>query len=424
MKENNCKALILCALDDVAWLLNIRGSDIDFNPVFFSYCAVTMKEVVLFISPKQVGDNLKEFLSSVDMEESVQIKDYDDIKRYITALGKEPGKVWFPKTASHGLVSLIPQAQCVSKLSPVTVMKAIKNDVEMKGFENSHIRDAAALIQYFAWLQKNIPSGQVTEISGADVLESFRKEQEHFMGLSFPSISGVGPNGAIIHYRPEADTDRTITTEEMYLIDSGAQYKDGTTDVTRTLHFGVPTDYEKECFTRVLKGMIQLGMSVFPDKCLGVRLDTLARMHLWNVGLDYGHGTGHGVGAFLNVHEGPSGISFRHNPNDPGVQEGMIFSDEPGYYEAGKFGIRIETLVKVVPAETKFNTGTKMLTFEAITLVPIQQKLIDPTLMTRVEIDWLNSYHQTCRDKVAPLLKAAGKQSALEWLYKETQPIG
>jgi len=424
LKENNCRALVLCALDDIAWLLNIRGSDIDFNPVFFSYCVVTMKDVVLFISPKQVNNNLREALSSCDMEESVDIRDYNDIKSYISALGKEPGKIMFPKTASHGLVSLVPARKVVNKLSPVAVMKAVKNDVEMKGFENSHIRDAAALIQYFAWLNKNIGSGQVTEISGADILEQFRKEQEHFMGLSFPSISGVGPNGAIIHYRPEPETDRTITSEEMYLIDSGAQYKDGTTDVTRTLHFGVPTDYEKECFTRVLKGHIQMAMAIFPDKCTGNRLDTLARMHLWSVGLDYGHGTGHGVGAFLNVHEGPSGISYRHNPNDPGVQEGMIFSDEPGYYESGKFGIRIETLVKVISTETKFKSATKMLTFAPITLVPIQQKLIDPKLMTQEEITWLNTYHQTCRDKVAPLLKDDGKKDALEWLYKETQPIG
>jgi len=167
-----------------------------------------------------------------------------------------------------------------------------------------------------------------------------------------------------------------------------------------------------------------MAMAIFPDKCTGNRLDTLARMHLWSVGLDYGHGTGHGVGAFLNVHEGPSGISYRHNPNDPGVQEGMIFSDEPGYYESGKFGIRIETLVKVISTETKFKSATKMLTFAPITLVPIQQKLIDPKLMTQEEITWLNTYHQTCRDKVAPLLKDDGKKDALEWLYKETQPIG
>jgi len=245
------------------------------------------------------------------------------------------------------------------------------------------------------------------------------------MGLSFPSISGAGPHGAIIHYRPEPDTDRTLTSEEMYLIDSGAQYKDGTTDVTRTLHFGIPTEYEKECFTRVLKGMIELAMSVFPDKCAGNRLDTLARMHLWKVGLDYAHGTGHGVGAFLNVHEGPSGISYRPRANDPGVQEGMIFSDEPGYYENEKFGIRLETLVKVVTTQTKYRSSAgKMLTFAPITLVPIQQKLIDPTLLTRQELDWLNAYHETCRDKVGALLKQHGKKDALDYLFKETQPIG
>jgi Xaa-Pro aminopeptidase len=270
-----------------------------------------------------------------------------------------------------------------------------------------------------------VKTGQVTEISGADELEGFRKQHENFVGLSFPSISGSGPNGAIIHYRPSPESDRSLSLDELYLIDSGAQYKDGTTDVTRTLHFGNPTDMEKECFTRVLKGMIGLSSAVFPDKIQGHRLDTIARKALWDVGLDYAHGTGHGVGSFLNVHEGPMGISWRVYPNDTGLEEGMILSDEPGYYEDGKFGIRIESLVKIIKAEPKYAaTGKKFLTFDQITLVPIQTKLILPTLLTDQETDWLNNYHQTCRDRVGALLKEMGKVEALDWLIKETQPIG
>jgi len=425
LKEKKSSAIVLSALDDVAWLLNLRGSDIDYNPVFFSYCVVTLKEVVLFLNPNQVNPSLTDSLTPEDMEESVVIMEYDKIKSYVSGLGKSGGKVWFSNTASQGLVSLVPKQQTLVQVTPVTLMKAIKNKAELKGFINCHIRDSAALCQYFCWIQKNIGSGQVTEISGADALENFRKEQQHFMGLSFPSISGSGPNGAIIHYRPQPDTDRRITSEEMYLIDSGAQYKDGTTDVTRTLHFGTPSTYQKECFTRVLKGMIGLAGCVFPDKCKGYRLDTLARIHLWKVGLDYLHGTGHGVGSFLNVHEGPSGISSRVNSIDPGVQEGMIFSDEPGYYEDGQFGIRIENLVEVTRASTQYSfNDTKMLTFSAVTVVPIQLKLVDPTLLTQDEIQWLNNYHQTCRDRVGPLLKEMGRQEALDWLIKETQPIG
>jgi len=426
LKEKKCQALVLTALDDVAWLLNLRGSDIAYNPVFFSYCIVTHKEVILFINSNQVSNAVKDSLTPGDMEESVHFKEYSKIKSYLCNLvATTQGTICFADTASHGLVSLVPKRRAVLKLSPVTVMKGVKNPVELKGFENCHNRDAAALCQYFSWLQKNVKSGQVTEISGADVLEKFREDKEHFQGLSFPSISGSGPNGAIIHYHSTPETDRRITEEELYLIDSGAQYKDGTTDVTRTIHLGTPSAYEKECFTRVLKGMIGLASAVFPDKCNGHRLDALARAHLWNVGLDYQHGTGHGVGSFLNVHEGPASISHRNRKGDPGLMEGMVLSDEPGYYEDGKFGIRLETLVKVVACPTKYSfNNTKMLTFEPLTVVPIQLKLVEPQLLTKLEIEWLNNYHQLCRDRVGPLLKELGKQDALDWLYHETQPIG
>jgi len=426
--EKGASALILSALDDVAWMLNLRGTDIAFNPVFFSYAAVTEKEVVLFINPAQVTSQVRDSLNTEDMGESVIIKDYSDIKDYISAIVlMTSGKIWLSDTASYGLACLVPVKRRYHKVTPITLMKSIKNSVELAGFDASHARDSAALCQYFCWLEKALDQGEnITEITGADRLERFRAEQEHFMGLSFPSISSVGPNGAIIHYRPSPDTARQITKSELYLLDSGAQYRDGTTDVTRTIHLGTPTSHEKECFTRVLKGMIGLATAVFPAKTKGHCLDSFARQFLWQVGLDYLHGTGHGVGAFLNVHEGPSGISWRVYPNDPGLQAGMILSDEPGYYEDGNFGIRIETLVKVVEAKTKHTMPSKstFLTFEPVTVVPIQTKMIVADLMTKQEVEWLNGYHQTCRDRVGPILKEMGRVEAMEWLIRETQPIG
>jgi len=427
LKEKGAEVLILSALDDVAWMFNLRGSDIAYNPVFFSYAAVTEKEVVLFLNRAQVTEQVRQALTTEDMGESVVIKDYQAIKDYLrSVVCSTVGKIWLSDTASQGLACLVPVKRRFLRMTPITLMKSIKNQVELDGFDACHARDAAALCQYFCWLERTIDKEEITEVTGADRLEKFRAEQEHFMGLSFPSISSVGPNGAIIHYRPTLETARPITRTELYLLDSGAQYRDGTTDVTRTIHLGTPTQHEKECFTRVLKGQIGLARAVFPNKTKGHCLDSFARMHLWQVGLDYLHGTGHGVGSFLNVHEGPSGISWRVYPNDPGLQAGMILSDEPGYYEDGNFGIRIETLVKVVEVKTKFTMPSKnlFLSFEPVTVVPIQARMILPELMTRQELDWLNSYHQTCRDRVGPLLKQMGRTEALEWLFKETQPIG
>lgn len=244
------------------------------------------------------------------------------------------------------------------------------------------------------------------------------------LGLSFPTISSSGPNGAIIHYQPTEETDRPITTDCLYLCDSGAQFKDGTTDVTRTVHFGTPTAHEKECFTRVLKGQLKLGNAVFPLKIKGNYLDSFAREYLWEVGLDYGHGTSHGIGSFLNVHEGPMGISWRPYPEDPGLEANMFLSNEPGFYEDGNFGIRLEDIVQIVPATLPHNFNNKgFLTFKTITMCPKQTKMINVDLLTDKEIDILNSYHQTCYDVLEPILVRQGHILGLNWLRKETMPI-
>jgi len=339
-------------------------------------------------------------------------------------LGQMNKKIWISSKASCALASLVPEEYLVTDESPVASAKAIKNDVEIEGMKQAHIRDAAALCEYLCWLETEIHKGYVTEWIAGEKLDKLRSEQDSFVSLSFETISSGGPNAAIIHYRAREDTARLLNPDEIYLVDSGGQYLDGTTDVTRTVHFGSPTPEEKDAFTRVLKGHIALATSVFPNGTGGHELDILARTSLWESGLDYLHGTGHGVGAFLNVHEGPIKISHRRS-NDPPIEAGNILSDEPGYYEDGKFGIRIESLILAKPVELKHNfRGKGFLQFEPITLVPIQTKMLVPELLTSKEISWLNDYHATCVERVGDYLSKKGKTHVLHWLVSECRPIG
>uniref|UniRef100_A0A8C2IM25 X-prolyl aminopeptidase (aminopeptidase P) 1, soluble n=1 Tax=Cyprinus carpio TaxID=7962 RepID=A0A8C2IM25_CYPCA len=372
MAERKISWFVVTALDEIAWLFNLRGSDIEYNPVFFAYAIIGISSINVF-----------------------------SCKQIVTVQAHR---------------SAIPY-------TPLCLAKAVKNPTEIQGMKMAHIKDAVALCELFAWLEKEIPKGKVTEISVADKAEELRSQQKDFVGLSFPTISSVGPNGAIIHYRPLPETNRTLSLNEVYLIDSGAQYLDGTTDVTRTVHFGTPSDYEKECFTYVLKGHIAVSAAVFPNGTKGHLLDSFARASLWDSGLDYLHGTGHGVGCFLNVHEGPCGISYKTFADEP-LEAGMIVSDEPGYYEDGSFGIRLENVVLVIPAKTKYNYRNRgSLTFEPLTLVPIQLKMINTDLLTQKERDWVNDYHRKCRETVGAELERQARKVALDWLIRETQPI-
>lgn len=424
MAEKGARLLVVSALDEAAWLLNLRGSDIQYNPVFFSYVIVTKTEVHLFVDEAKVSLAVYNHFNEEDLQ--VTVHPYEKFQTFLMdQISEKDGKIWISPESSYAVSAAVPEKMWLSEISPIQVMKAIKNPVEIKGMISAHIRDAAAVCCYFAWLEKEVPKGCVTEISGAEKLEQFRREQEDFVGPSFSTISSVGPHAAIIHYAPSAKTDRQITTEEVYLCDSGGQYKDGTTDITRTIHLGTPSKYEKECFTRVFKGQCFLGTTVFPAKIKGNCLDTLARKFLWDVGLDYMHGTGHGIGMYLNVHEGPMGVSWRVYPNDPGLQEGMFISNEPGYYEDGKFGFRIEDIIRIVPAKTPHNFKDRgYLTFETVSLVPIQTKMLVPEMLTEKEIRHLNEYHNRCREIVGPHLKKMGHNEAREWLYRETEPIG
>lgn len=426
MTSKNASLLVLTALDEIAYFLNLRGCDIEYNPVFFSYVVITKTGYILFIDPAKYTPEVEKHLSEETGKATFEIRGYDEVISTIKACVEnvEGSFVWFSEQASYSLTSLVPSKNLLTELTPIAFMKAVKNETEIKGMRNAHVKDGVALCRYFSWLEKNIDKEEITEVSGARKLLEFRMEEKDFMGASFATISSVGPHGAIIHYQPDETTDVRITTENIYLCDSGGQYRDGTTDVTRTFHFGTPSDYEKECFTRVLKGQIQMGTMIFPTKIKGNLLDPFARQHLWKVGLDYAHGTGHGIGSYLNVHEGPMGISFRHIKDDPGLECGMFLSNEPGYYEDGKFGIRIEDIVQIVEACTPYNFNDRgYLTFETVTLVPIQTKMILTDLLTEAEVESLNCYHQRCREVIGSILEERGLCEAKEWLWKETEPI-
>ncbi|TEB29897.1 putative Xaa-Pro aminopeptidase P [Coprinellus micaceus] len=435
IEKNKGKALVVSMLDEVAWLFNLRGSDIDFNPVFFAYAAVETDRTILFIESKQLDDAAKQYLGN-----DVEIRPYEELFTYLKSLPKALGldgskdgpKILVPSKASLAITEAITPSSSSSSSpfephyktipSPVAALKAIKNATELEGFRRSHIRDGAALARYFSWLEEALNEGkEVNEWEGAEVLEGFRKELDLFKGLSFTTISGTGPNGAIIHYSPDPKECAIIKKEQVYLCDSGAQFLDGTTDVTRTWHFGTPTPEEKRSFTRVLQGHIAIDMAIFPTGTTGYLIDSWARRHLWQDGLGM-HGTGHGVGHFLNVHEGPQGIGVRIAYNSTALKPGMTVTNEPGYYEDGKYGIRIENVLLVKEAKTLNNFGDKgYLGFENVTMCPIHTNLVDASLLTEPEKKWLNDYHQEVWEKISPLLK--NDTRALDWLKRETAAI-
>ncbi|TFY71297.1 hypothetical protein EVG20_g1690 [Dentipellis fragilis] len=422
LQKKDAGAMVVTMLDEVAWLFNLRGSDIAFNPVFFGYAVVTAEKAVLFIDPAQVNEAVRSHLGL-----HVELKSYTDFWSYLKGLAASlrpssagsPPQVLLGDKASVAVAEAVGQSHITIARSPVADLKALKNETEVAGFRASHIRDGAALARYFAWLEEQLNAGKtLTESEAADQLEKYRSEQDLFKGLSFPTISATGPNGAIIHYQPDPNDCAVVKKEQIYLCDSGAQFMDGTTDVTRTWHFGTPTDEEKRAFTRVLQGHIAIDTAVFPNGTSGYIIDTWARRALWKDGLDYRHGTGHGVGHFLNVHEGPQGIGTRIAYNSTPLKPGMTVSNEPGYYADGRFGIRIENVVVVREVHTPHNFGGKgFLGFEHVTMCPIHKNLIDAELLSINERDWLNEYHQEVLEKVAPLLK--NDERALAWLQRE-----
>uniref|UniRef100_A0A8D1JTQ0 Xaa-Pro aminopeptidase 2 n=1 Tax=Sus scrofa TaxID=9823 RepID=A0A8D1JTQ0_PIG len=391
-------AVLLSALDETAWLFNLRSSDIPYNPFFYSYTLLTDSSIRLFANKSRFSSETLQYLnSSCNSSMCVQLEDYSQIRDSIQAYTSGDVKIWIgTRYTSYGLYEVIPKEKLVEDdYSPVMITKAVKNSREQALLKASHVRDAVAVIRYLAWLEKNVPTGTVDEFSGAKRVEEFRGEEEFFSGPSFETISASGLNAALAHYSPTKELHRKLSSDEMYLLDSGGQYWDGTTDITRTVHWGTPSAFQKEAYTRVLIGNIDLSRLVFPAATSGRVVEAFARKALWDVGLNYGHGTGHGIGNFLCVHEWPVGFQYGNIP----MAEGMFTSIEPGYYQDGEFGIRLEDVALVVEAKTKY-PGT-YLTFEVVSLVPYDRKLIDVSLLSPEQV----SAPQHClRFSLAPRL--------------------
>ena len=419
-------------LDEIAWLYNLRGSDIPYNPVFFAYASVTEDQAVLYVDKSKLDEDALYHLG-----QTVKIKPYNVVLDDARAMAESrsnnsdnsnstPKKKYMISTkASWALQQALGGDNHVEEIrSPVGDEKAVKNETELEGMRECHVRDGAALIQFFAWLEDQLVNKKTTldEVGAADKLEQFRSQKDLFVGLSFPTISSTGANAAVIHYKPEPGNCSVIDPAQVYLCDSGAQYLDGTTDTTRTLHFGEPTDLEKESYTLVLKGNIALELAKFPKGTSGFALDTFARQHLWQQGLDYRHGTGHGVGSYLNVHEGPIGIGTRVQFSEVPLAKGNVISNEPGYYEDGNFGIRIENVIMVKEADTPHRFGDKpFFAFDHVTMVPMCRKLIDQSLLTQQEKNWLNNYHTEVEQKTKSFFE--DDPLTMSWLQRETKPI-
>ncbi|XP_071529828.1 xaa-Pro aminopeptidase 1-like [Panulirus ornatus] len=421
LSRTNVDALVVTTLDEVAWLLNLRGHDIPYNPVFRSYVLVTNNSVTLYTPADKVTPEVESHLHAGDCAtvNCVTIRDYDAILDDLSDLEYDPlvSRILVSlSTASYSIYSAIPSSKSVSGVSTVMLLKAKKNEVEIRGMKNAHVKDAVALCDFLAFMEREVTAGNPwDELSASDKLQQFRAEQEHYFGLSFTTISAFGPNGAVIHYFPEPETNLAIDASSTYVLDSGVQYKDGTTDVTRTLHYGEPTAFQVDAYTRVLKGQLDFAAVVFPVASFISywNIDILARRNLYEVGLDYRHGTSHGVGMFLFVHEATTTF----------YEVGEFMSDEPGYYEDGEFGIRLENVVTVVEAETPHVFSGKSLTFEAVTLVPYEPKLINTTMLTRDQCAQMNAYNIKIRDVVGREMVAQGRQDGYEWLLTKTQPL-
>ncbi|KAI9022617.1 Creatinase/aminopeptidase [Hyaloraphidium curvatum] len=418
MAKKGCGALVLSALDEIAWLYNLRGSDIAYNPVFFAYSVVKGQGQLLYMDESKLG------AAAAHLPPGTEIRPYEAIYEELPAiagtLDASKEKIWLDSRSNLALLNCVRSLPSPPRIedgkNPVLLAKAVKNSAEIAGFRACHRRDAAALCRYAAWLEKELAEGRKwNEYDAAGVLEKFRSEQADFVGLSFQTISSTGPNAAIIHYAPDAEKSDVIDRDRIYLLDSGGQYRDGTTDVTRTFHFGTPSAAEREAYTLVLKGHIALDTLVVPKGTTGYVVDCVARIPLWKKGLEYRHGTGHGVGSFLNVHEGPHGIGTRIGYNDVGLAAGMTVTNEPGYYKDGEFGIRIENVLVVREAMPGF------LGFEHVTLVPLDRGLIVPELLDDAEKKWVDAYHKECWDAVSPLLEEGS--AAREWLKKNTLPL-
>ncbi|CAD6184358.1 unnamed protein product [Caenorhabditis auriculariae] len=426
LEKKNCTAAVFTALDDIVWLLNIRGFDIKYNPLVYSYLLVTKSDVHLFIDENRISGDARGHFA----ESNVHIHKYEDATRFLTNWHKnlessDGHRVFVPISANYAIGNIFGPNHTMVDVSPIQISKAVKNYVEMEGMRRSHVRDSAALVEFLCWLEKELLAGkQYSEIELAAKIDGLRANQEKFVDLSFSTISAVGSHASFPHYHPEGENGKRLASaSDVYLVDSGAQYRDGTTDVTRTVWLKEPPAEFIKNNTLVLKGHIHLATTIFPDGIIGVRLDTLSRHALWQQGLDFQHGTGHGVGHFLNVHEGPIGIGFRSVASGGEIHPSQVLTIEPGYYLEEKYGIRIENCYETVKAENVPSKATNFVTFKALTLVPIQTDIIDKSLLTAAEIDWLNAYHDRVLAEVGQFLRSNEKENVLQWLQNACKHI-
>jgi Xaa-Pro aminopeptidase len=414
LAEEGVAAAVLTMPESIAWLLNIRGGDVPHTPLPLSFAILRNDgAVTLFIDQRKLAPGLRRHLG-----DAVTVAAPERLGPALDALAGEGGPVQAdPASAASWIFDQLDAAgtEIHRAADPCLLPKACKNPVEIDGTRAAHRRDGAALTRFLAWLAHEAPKGGLCEIAASDRLEAFRRGGEYFRDLSFPTISGAGSNGAIVHYRAMPETEKRLEPGTLYLLDSGAQYLDGTTDVTRTVAVGAPSAEMRDRFTRVLKGHIALALARFPKGTTGTQLDGFARRGLWQAGLDYDHGTGHGVGSYLGVHEGPQRISKA--PSAQPLLPGMIVSNEPGYYKTGAYGIRIENLVLVQPSDGA--AEREMLGFETLTLAPIDRTLVDPSLLEDEEIAWLDRYHAQVRETLTPLVDP----DTASWLAAATRPI-
>ncbi len=407
-------ALVLSDSHAVAWTFNIRGADVSHTPLPLSYALVPKDgRPTVFIDHRKLSNSARDHL-----EQNADVREPDALKPQLTELAQRGASIALDgATAADALSRLIAGSggKVLRGNDPVALLKAVKNATEIEGTRAAHRRDAVALARFLAWIDREAPSGALTEIDAVEALETFRRDTGALKDVSFPTIAGTGPNGAIVHYRVTHKTNRRIVPGDLLLIDSGAQYQDGTTDVTRTIAVGEPTAEMRDRFTRVLRGHIAIARATFPDGTTGAQIDTLARQFLWQAGIDFEHGTGHGVGSYLSVHEGPARIS---KLGTTPLKRGMILSNEPGYYKTDAFGIRIENLELVVAAEIA-GAEKPMNGFETLTLAPIDRRLIDLEMIGGTELAWLNDYHARVRREVRPHVDEATKL----WLDGATGPL-
>lgn len=401
---------LITTLSSIAYLLNLRGSDIPFNPLFYSYLFVSLERVILFVDPAKLTDDTENYLRV----NKIEWREYNDIWPFLRKREWGEGKLLINSETSYAISLMLTHFRYTVTPSFIDNMKAIKNEVELEGLRRAYLRDGAAYVKWLAWLEHKICQGyEITEYEAAWRLTEYRRQNKHYWGLAYENISASGPNAALPHYSPSKATARMIDRETPYLNDSGGQYRDGTCDTTRTIHFGRPTPDQSEAYTRVVQGHIAIDSAIFPEGTTGAQLDVLARRALWKDGLNYLHGTGHGFGSFLNVHEGPHGFS-----SNVSLVPGHVITNEPGFYLEGKWGMRVESALCVRRVKTKGDfSGDIWLGFERLTCVPIQTRMVKENMITKEEKQWLKDHNKKCLERLEPHLK--DDKRALKWLKRE-----